>query len=177
MFILYALLGGILLGALTRGRLDALADMPFRWGWLVAAGLVLQILLFSPPAAGLPDPIAPALYVASTGAVLVAVVANSRIPGMALVAAGAGSNLLAILANGGRMPADPSALAAVGDTLPDGATNSVLLGDPALRPLTDIFALPSWLPLANVFSIGDVLIAVGIAVVVAAGMHRRARHP
>ena len=75
---------------------------------------------------------------------------------------GAGCNLAAIVANGGAMPADPAALAAAGvDTA--GYTNSVVTADPALRPLTDIFAMPAWLPFANVFSIGDVLIGVGVA--------------
>ncbi len=36
---------------------------------------------------------------------------------------------------------------------------------PALWILTDIFALPPPMPFANVFSIGDVLIAIGVAVV------------
>ena len=53
-----------------------------------------------------------------------------------------------------------------------GFSNSVVVADPALRPLTDIFALPAWLPFANVFSIGDVLIGVGIAVVIALAMRR-----
>jgi len=48
-----------------------------------------------------------------------------------------------------------------------------VLADPAFAPLTDIFALPDWLPFANVFSIGDVLIAIGVAIVVAWGMGRR----
>ena len=56
-----------------------------------------------------------------------------------------------------------------------GFSNSVVVADPALRPLTDIFALPAWLPFANVFSIGDVLIGVGIAVVIALAMRRDAR--
>jgi multisubunit Na+/H+ antiporter MnhE subunit len=43
---------------------------------------------------------------------------------------------------------------------------------PALAPLTDIFALPTWLPGANVFSIGDVLIGLGIALVIVLAMHR-----
>jgi hypothetical protein len=43
----------------------------------------------------------------------------------------------------------------------------------ALFPLTDIFAMPAWVPLANVFSIGDVLIGVGAAVAVLAVMHGR----
>ena len=44
-------------------------------------------------------------------------------------------------------------------------------------PLTDIFALPAWLPLHNVFSIGDVLIGVGVAVVIVVGMRRGAADP
>jgi hypothetical protein len=36
--------------------------------------------------------------------------------------------------------------------------------------LTDLVALPAWLPLANVFSVGDVLIGIGIALTLAFGM-------
>jgi hypothetical protein len=67
------------------------------------------------------------------------------------------------------MPADPHALAAIGG-LTDGYTNSIVVAEPAVGPLTDLFALPAWLPLANVFSIGDVLIGVGIAVTIALAM-------
>jgi hypothetical protein len=38
--------------------------------------------------------------------------------------------------------------------------------------LTDIFAIPAGLPFANVFSVGDVLIAVGIVIAIAIGMQR-----
>jgi len=38
--------------------------------------------------------------------------------------------------------------------------------------LTDIFALPRWMPLANIFSIGDVLIGIGVAIAIAAAMRR-----
>jgi hypothetical protein len=41
--------------------------------------------------------------------------------------------------------------------------------------LTDIFALPPGLPLANVFSIGDVLIGLGIVLVIALGMRGATR--
>jgi hypothetical protein len=105
----------------------------------------------------------PILYVASTAAVLVAVVANLALPGLRLVALGAASNLAAIVANGGYMPADPDALAAAGMSATDGPTNSIVATNPALAPLTDIFAIPDWVPFANVFSIGDVLIGVGVA--------------
>ena len=60
------------------------------------------------------------------------------------------------------MPADPEALASVGLGGP-GYTNSIVLTDPALPFLTDIFAMPTWMPAANIFSIGDVLLGVGVA--------------
>ena len=46
------------------------------------------------------------------------------------------------------------------------SNSSVVRRDPALWPLTDIFALPRWLPWANIFSMGDVLIGVGMVVLV-----------
>ena len=112
----------------------------------------------------------PPLYVASTGAVLVAVIRNIRIPGMALVAVGAGANLAAIVANGGFMPASEAAFAALGSGLNAGYTNSTIVADPALEPLTDVYSLPTWLPFANVFSIGDVFIAIGVVIVIVSAM-------
>src|SRR6185503_20758022 len=110
------------------------------------------------------------VYVASTALVLVVVVRNARVPGLALVAAGAASNLAAIVANGGYMPASAGALAALGKSISAGYSNSALVPAPALAPLTDVFAMPRWVPFANVFSIGDVMICVGVAVAVTALM-------
>jgi hypothetical protein len=114
------------------------------------------------------------IYVASTAAVLVAVLRNLRVPGIAVVALGAVSNLAAIVANGGVMPTTLAALSTAGLTADPGFSNSAVLADPALQPLTDIFALPAALPLANVFSIGDVLIGVGVIIVLAVGMRAAA---
>ena len=44
------------------------------------------------------------------------------------------------------------------------------MAHPALELLTDIFAMPHWMPFANVFSIGDVLISVGVGIVIAVAM-------
>ena len=74
------------------------------------------------------------------------------------------------------MPADPAALATAGFT-PTGYSNSIVVADPALWPLTDIFAIPAGLPGANVFSIGDVLIGIGIIVTIASAMRRGGREP
>lgn len=174
-FILYAIPLGILAGYLLGGRLDRLGDIRFHWGWLAVAGLIVQVGLFS---SGLGDILGPAsgavVYVLSTAAVLVAVLRNLAMPGMALVALGAASNLAAIVANGGVMPTTAAALRAAGMDPDDGFSNSAVLADPALSLLTDIFALPAWLPFANVFSIGDVLLGLGVAVVIAMGMRQGA---
>lgn len=173
MFMLWAIPAGILAGLAIGGRVENLARLRFRWGALAVAGLLVQVALFTEAGDRLAGSLGPLIYLASTLAVFAAVVRNIRLPGMVLVALGSVSNLAAITANGGSMPADPAALAAAG--LPPGDhMNSVVLADPALRPLTDIFALPAWLPFANVFSIGDVLIAAGIAWVIAATMRRGA---
>jgi Family of unknown function (DUF5317) len=171
-FILYAIPIGILVGFLAGGTLDRLAEVRFRWAALALAGLAVQVLIFGPLDRAVGEA-GPYLYVGSTVAVLVAVLRNVRIPGLALVAAGAGTNLAAILANGGVMPADPGALATAGLEVGPGFSNSDVLANPALRPLTDIFALPAGVPFANVFSVGDVLIAVGVATAIAVSMRPR----
>lgn len=173
MFVLYAVLAGLLVGRLLGGRLANLGALRIRWAPAALIGLAIQLVLFSEPGAALAGPAAPVVYVASSALVFLVVLANLAVPGLPLVALGAASNLVAIVANGGFMPADPAAVAALGGREPGGYSNSVVVVDPALWPLTDIFALPAWLPLANVFSIGDVAIAVGIAVAVATGMRPR----
>lgn len=174
MFILYAIPIGIVAGYLLGGRLDQLGEVRFRWGWLAIAGLLVQVVLFSGLLDGVVSAgIGAAIYVGSTAAVLLAVVRNLRLPGLALVALGAAANLAAIVANGGVMPTTEAALAAAGLDPADGFSNSAVLADPALAPLTDIFALPPWVPFANVFSAGDVLLGLGVAIVIAMGMRRR----
>jgi Family of unknown function (DUF5317) len=168
-FILYGLIAGLVVGGLFGGRLEGLAEMRLGFGRLAILALLIQVALFSPLADAVGQPVARATYVASTAAVGLVVAANLRIPGLPLIAAGAAANLVAIVANGGAMPASASALAAAGIGIGP-HTNSVAVDRPAFEPLTDIFALPAWVPFANVFSVGDVLIGIGLAIVIAAAM-------
>ena len=176
MLILWAIPIGMAVGVLIGGRLERLSSLHFRWPWLALGGLLVQAALFTEAGFAAAGSLAPAIYVVSTAAVLVAVLRNWSMPGMAIVALGALSNLAAILANGGSMPADAGALATAG-LAAGGHTNSVVLEHPALQPLTDIFAVPAWVPFANVFSVGDVLIAVGIAIAIVATMRRAGLEP
>jgi hypothetical protein len=172
MFILYAIPIGIIAGYLLGGRLDRLATVRFRWAPLALLGLAIQVALFSDPLAAAISEAGPPIYVASTALVLIAVLRNLNIQGVPIVAVGAAGNLVAIVANGGFMPADPDALAAIGGIAP-GYSNSSIVPDPALWPLTDIFAIPAWVPFANVFSVGDVLIGIGVAAAITLGMRAR----
>ena len=177
MFILYAIVIGFVAGLLLGGRPAGLANLSFRWGWVFVAGLLVQVVLFSDPVAERIGELGVPIYVGSTALVAAAVTANLRIPGMAVVALGAASNLLAIVANGGYMPASAAAMASLGKTPKPGYSNSSFVADPVLPWLTDIFALPGWLPYANVFSIGDVLIAAGVVIVMVVAMRSPAPVP
>jgi len=175
MFILYAVVIGLAAGLVAGGRVAAVGDIRFRWAPLVLVGFLAQVALFSDAVAARVGDLGPVLYVGSTMLVVIAVARNLAIPGMALVALGATSNLVAIAANGGFMPASPAAMAALGKAAPTIYSNSALLAQPALAPLTDIFALPAWLPFHNIFSVGDVVLGVGVAGVIAIAMVRGKR--
>src|SRR6266540_3589840 len=47
MFILYALILGLLVGTLSRGRLDGVAELKYYWPRVMLAGLLIQVILFS----------------------------------------------------------------------------------------------------------------------------------
>jgi hypothetical protein len=172
MFILYAVVIGLLVGFLGRGRVENLASVQLHWSGAIMAGLIVQVVLLSDQVARVVGDLGPVLYVASTALVLAAVVRNRAIPGIPVVVVGAACNLAAIAANGGFMPAGRGALEALGKVVPAVYSNSSAVADPALWPLTDIFALPRWLPAANIFSAGDVLIGIGITLTIALAMRR-----
>jgi hypothetical protein len=172
MFILYAIVIGLAVGVLAGGRIAAVGEIRFRWGPLMLLGFVAQLALFTDAVASRVGELGPALYVASTLVVVVAVLRSVSVPGMPVVAVGAASNLAAIAANRGFMPASADAMAALGKAAPTIYSNSAVLDHPSLAPLTDVFALPVWLPFHNIFSIGDVILGAGVAMVIVIAMRR-----
>jgi hypothetical protein len=160
---------------LTGGRLGRLAEVRFRAPWLAIGGLAVQVLVVS-VVPDLPGWAATTLHLVSYAAVLGFVWSNRSLPGLWLVGLGGLSNLVVIAANGGVMPASADALRTAGRSpTEEGFTNSEVLDDPRLGFLGDVLPLPSWMPFANVFSIGDVLIAVGVFVLVHGICRGRAR--
>lgn len=147
---------------LAGGRIGALADFRPASAWSLWVALFLQIgITFWPGGPGVLYPVA---NVVSYGFGFLFLWANRGLRGLWVIASGAALNTLAIVANGGVMPATRPALEAAGlEASSRGFVNSTVLADPKLLFLGDVFAIPEVLPLSNVFSAGDVLIVVGAA--------------
>jgi hypothetical protein len=148
---------------LIRGDPRALASLRFRSGWLLGVALAIQVLVV----AVFPGPKTTLRLVLYLGSYVLAVLflfLNRTIPGLWIVGAGAFLNLIAIAANSGVMPATAGALSRAG--IEDAGAvfaNSAPVEHARLWFLGDVFAVPASWPLANVFSVGDVLIAGGAA--------------
>jgi predicted MFS family arabinose efflux permease len=149
---------------LAGGRLSALAGLQLRHMWAIFAAIGIQVLIISVIPNHLTE-LHPFVHLGTYALAAWFVLANRRIPGFWLIGLGGAMNLIAIVANGGTMPASDSALATAGliSEAPGEFLNSTALGSPNLAFLGDIFATPSWLPFANVFSLGDVSIVLGTA--------------
>ena len=131
--------------------------------WLVAA-LVAQTVALAAP--GLPEVLRAGLHIGSYVCALAFVTGNRTLPGVALIAAGGAANFAAIVANGGVMPASAAALARAGLSPAVGFRNSNLVSSPRLAALGDVFPLPLAPPLGTVFSMGDLAIAAGAALLI-----------
>ena len=166
----------VALGLALGGSLGQLAEIRLRAAWLFLAAIALQVVAF--PVSGLPwrthETVASVLWVTSYGLLVVAALLNRRITGVPVVATGMFLNLAAILANGGTMPVGYEAMHAAG-RVSETHANSTAMSEPNLHWLVDRWAAPDWLLLANVYSVGDVVIAFGAFVIVLAGMGVRVR--
>ncbi len=142
------------------------------WAPVAIIAALAQAVVFLPPVNALVGAAPPFIYVLSSAVVLACVVRNRRIPGLLIAAAGGFTNLLAVVANGGYMPVDPDAARAAGQLPTSGYTNTVELANAQLKPLTDMIVVPPPLPFANVYSVGDLLIFLGVAIAVAWTLQR-----
>lgn len=160
---------GLGLALLLRGSLSRLAELQLRAPWLFLAALAVQVIAF--PFDVLPwhtgHGAATVLWLSSYGLLVAAAALNLRIVGVPLVAFGMAANLAAIVANHGTMPVLPETMRSAGRVAVEKA-NSTALAEPRLPWLVDRWAAPDWVPLANVYSVGDVLIAVGVVIIVLA---------
>jgi len=178
MVLVLPVVGALVVGLLLGGRLGNLAQLRLRAIWLFFVAIALQVVAF--PVAALPwttdESVATVLWLASYALLVVAAALNRRIDGVLVVALGMSLNLVAIVANGGTMPVLPGAMLSAGGSHTT-LNNSTATADPQFSWFVDRWAAPDWIPLANVFSIGDVIIAVGAIVIVLSAMGVRMPRP
>ncbi|MDQ3757462.1 MAG: MFS transporter, partial [Actinomycetota bacterium] len=151
----------ILTVPIAGGRLLNFAGLRFRRPDLLFAAFLVQFCIFKlfPHEPNAADPY---LYLGSYALGASFLVLNRRVPGLWLVGIGAAMNGLVIAANGGVMPGARDAFRAAGLVAsPDHFVNSRAVEGARLLFLGDVFAVPSWLPFHNVFSLGDLCIVMG----------------
>jgi Family of unknown function (DUF5317) len=171
-----AILSGVI-AAFWAGSLAGLRQLRIEWWPLGAAALAVKALIQDPPINQQAWDLVwgPPIWIVCLVAIFAMLLRNALRPGAArigwqLAALGIGLNLLVVVANGGFMPQSPSARIAVkGTTLPADTNVTWLSNVTAMSPdsrlglLGDNFAQPTWLPMANVVSVGDLILSFGIA--------------
>lgn len=170
MLVIACVLLGVLLVPLTGGRLSRLAGVTFTDRWLLVVALVAQVVVIEVVSQA--ADIARVVHVATYLLAGAFAVRNRHVPGVVLLGLGAALNAVTITANGGTLPADADALARAGiEPEPGDFVNSGVVDGANLWFLGDVFAWPQPMPLANVFSVGDVLVVAGAVW----GVHRVCR--
>lgn len=175
-----ALVAGLVAGYALGGRLGNLEGLRLRVPWLVLVALALQLVVFSPLGRPLGETAIVTAHLGSYALLLAFAAANHRRASIVVVGVGIALNATVIAANGGYMPASARALEIAGHAAAAEPHNNSALADEGARllPLGDVFAVPHWVPfIANVFSVGDVLIAAGVAIMLAAAMRAPAVAP
>ena len=185
MILLAALLLALLWGLARGGTLARVPSFPLQAAWIALAAFGLQIysLYFPVPRAEGILSLHGILFVLSYALLFRFVWINRTLPGMWLLGAGLVANFLVMLTNGGYMPITREALAAVGhlqNALGTEAGSTVLSTKDIILPreatqlwfLSDIFMVPPPFPIPSVFSIGDVLVASGVFVLVQRALGR-----
>jgi Family of unknown function (DUF5317) len=150
---------------LLGGKLSRIADIRLKSVWAAVGALAIQIGILNVLPQSLSHGALAAIHLGTYVLAAWFVLANRKIPGLPLIALGAALNLAVIAANNGVMPSSHAASHLAGhDKASTKFVNSAETKNAHLAILGDNFAIPSGYPLANVFSIGDIVLVAGAAV-------------
>ena len=172
LYIVAAVIVGVVVGLVRRGSLRALAYADLRWTSLLVAGAGLQVVAFA-----FDGPAGVAGLLLSFAFLLAFTLANLARAGMGVVFVGVAMNALVIAANGG-MPVRESAIVRAGLSEPGGVDELDFGGkwhlerpDDRFTILGDIIPVPG---AREVLSFGDLAMAVGVADVIVHLMRKKA---
>ncbi len=159
----YILLVAIML-TLLKGRnpLTFINNVKFQWPLVILVSFGVQIVLvfFSLGTKGKLDYI---LVFAFIG-IIVGLIVNYKIPGIAWIVSGATLNLVALFLNEGFMPVDENALNKTGQEVSSLETDS---RHQLMTDTTKFWMLGDWIPVIKyVISPGDVLVAIGLILLI-----------
>ncbi len=185
MILALAVVAGVIASAIrNRGQTTGqIASLQLDEAWLALVALALQLPLLRAPSGPTQQVAVGQILLLLSHLLLLAFVwQNRRLPGLWIVGLGVICNLAVILANGGLMPITPETLVQInpGSTLDQwtagahyGYSKDVILGrgETALWALSDILVLPPPFPWPTAFSLGDLLIALGIVVLLQGPMN------
>jgi hypothetical protein len=156
------------------GSLNGWRHARLAWWPLLVAAFLTELVLYDPPVNQQPWALTfgPWIWVLTRVVMLAVCLRNVRASrAWLLVALGLALNGVVIVANAGHMPQSPSAAALVWgedyvqpETYASQLENVVwMTPETPLAWLGDVLPEPRWLPHPNVLSIGDVLLALGMA--------------
>ena len=178
MILALAVAVGLIVG-LVRYRdlaFSRIAALPLRSIWLALLAVALQLPLLRVPAGPVQSVrVQQTLFLISHLSLLIFVWRNWRLTGVRILGLGVMCNLLVIAVNGGFMPISPQTLTRIN---PGSLTSQWLAGlrygyskdiillreQTRLLMLSDVWVIPPPCPWPTAFSLGDVLIAFGIVV-------------
>ncbi|MGH2355719.1 MAG: DUF5317 domain-containing protein [Chloroflexota bacterium] len=165
-----AILAGVLAGWMRGGQLWAIGAARIRLAWLIPLGLAAQVVMIGATGLDVPWWVLP-LHLATYALLFTTIVANWRMSGLPVIGVGLLMNALVIFSNGGLMPQAPETLhvmhageeIAIGQHIP--RSKDVLLprAQTHLWWLSDVVTMPRGSPVQMVFSLGDVVVALGLA--------------
>ena len=188
MVLLWAIPIGLIIGLLRGGSILNLEHIELKAPWLILIALVIQFSIFPFGLPGgallkLEGTLFEVVHLASYALLALFVIFNIKEWMIGVMGLGMLANIVAISSFGG-MPVFRENLIASGrwteaELAPyscgDVLNNNVLICErEGLWFLGDMFNTPIWFPLANVFSIGDILLAIGMIIFIQAKMaHHR----
>lgn len=176
---LEALILGVFIGLIRRGRIGNLLSYPFKFRYFALLALFVFVLpyllqIFKVPVVYEIFPFVSMVLIA------LIVIGNYKLFGMKILFLGLVLNLLIMGMNGFQMPIDTEKLAGVSEagakfvaSLRDGdILNYRTLGGAAgiSRILGKIIVLPPWYPMTRILSVGDILSSLGMALVIQQSM-------
>jgi hypothetical protein len=168
-----------LIASIVRHRshtLNRIAAIRLYSAWLAPLALALQWPLLRAPVRQTHDLVVEQLFfLLSHLLLLVFVWRNRHLPGIRILGLGVICNLAVVVANGGFMPITPETLAQINPgSTPEqwhlgthySYSKDIILSQEATRlwALSDILILPPPFPRPTAFSVGDLVIAVGIVI-------------